>query len=70
MPPEDPSDVRQELDLLRMEHDLAVAIGLDNDPVYMADLEHELATWEAAWVGAAVTQAAVSRAVLQGRPQG
>jgi hypothetical protein len=70
MPPDDPADVRQELDLLRMEHDLAVSIGLDSDPVYMADLEHELATWEAAWVGAAVTQAAVSRAASHGRLQG
>ena len=67
---QDPGDVRQHLDLLRMEHDLAVAIGLDNDPVYMADLEHQLATYEAAWVGAAVTEIAVSRAGQQGRQQG
>ena len=45
MQSEDPAEVRQHLDLLRMEHELAVAIGLDNDPVYMADLEHQLATW-------------------------
>ena len=70
MSPQDPSDVRQTLDLLRMEHDLAVAIGLDNDPVYMADLEHQLATYEAAWIGAAVTEMAVSRAEQQGRLQG
>ena len=70
MTPQDPAAVRQHLDLLRMEHDLAVSIGLDNDPVYMADLEHQLATYEAAWVGAAVTQLAVSRAEQHGRPQG
>ena len=70
MTPQDPADVRHHLDLLRMEHDLAVAIGLDGDPVYMADLEHQLATCEAAWVGAAVTQIAVTRAGQQGRPQG
>ena len=70
MPSEDPADVRQQLDLLRLEHELAVSIGLDNDPVYMADLEHQLATWEAAWVAAAVTELAVSRAAQQGRPQG
>jgi len=70
MTPQDPAEVRQHLDLLRMEHDLAVAIGLDSDPVYMADLAHQLATYEAAWVGAAVTEIAVSRAALQGRPQG
>ncbi len=70
MPPEDPADVRQELDLLRIEHSLAVSIGLDNDPVYMADLEHQLATWEAAWVGAAVTELAVARGEREGRAQG
>jgi hypothetical protein len=70
MQSEDPAAVRQQLDLLRMEHELAVAIGLDNDPAYMADLEHQLATWEAAWVGAAVTEVAVSRAEQQGRLQG
>jgi len=70
MTPQDPADVRQHLDLLRIEHDLAVSIGLDNDPVYMADLERQLATYEAAWVGAAVTEIAVSRAAHQGRPQG
>jgi hypothetical protein len=67
---QDPSDVRQQLDLLRLEHDLAVSIGLDNDPVYMADLQQQLATYEAAWVGAAVTQLAVSRAEREGRAQG
>jgi hypothetical protein len=66
----DPAEVRQHLDLLRLEHELAVSIGLDSDPVYMADLEHQLATWEAAWIASAVTEIAVSRAVLQGRPHG
>jgi len=70
MTPQDPAEVRQHLDLLRMEHDLAVSIGLDSDPAYMADLEHQLATYEAAWVGAAVTQIAVTRAEQQGRLQG
>ncbi len=70
MQSQDPAAVRQQLDLLRMEHELAVAIGLDNDPVYMADLEHQLATWEAAWIGAAVTEIAVSRAAQRGRLQG
>ena len=39
---DDPADVRQHLELLRIEHQLAVAIGLDADPEYMADLEHQL----------------------------
>jgi len=67
---DDPGEVRQHLDLLRLEHELAVSIGLDSDPVYMADLRHQLAALEAAWVGTAVTELAVSRAVLQGRLHG
>lgn len=70
MQSQDPARVREQLDLLRLEHELAVSIGLDADPVYMADLEHQLATWEAAWVVAAVTQIAVSRAERRGRPRG
>jgi hypothetical protein len=67
---DDPAAVREQLELLRIEHKLAVAIGLDADPEYMADLEHQLAIWEAAWVGAAVTELAVTRAGLTGRQQG
>jgi hypothetical protein len=67
---DDPSAARQQLELLRIEHQLAVSIGLDADPEYMADLERQLEIWEAAWVGAAVTQLAVRRAELRGRPQG
>ena len=67
---DDPGEVREQLELLRLEHELAVSIGLDADRAYMADLERQLATWEAAWTGAAVTQRAVARAELLGRPQG
>lgn len=67
---EDPSEVRQQLELLRIEHQLAAAIGLDADPEYMADLERQLQIWEAAWIGAAVTEIAVNRALELGRPQG
>ena len=67
---DDPSVVRQQLELLRIEHQLAVSIGLDADPEYMAELEHQLEIWEAAWVGAAVTQHAVRRAQRRGRLQG
>jgi hypothetical protein len=66
----DPATVRQRLELLRIEHQLAVAIGLDADPEYMADLEQQLEIYEAAWVGAAVTQIAVKRAQARGRGQG
>ncbi len=67
---EDPGEVRERLELLRMEHELAVSIGLDADPEYMADLERQLDIWEAAWTGARVTQLAVMRAQTHGRPQG
>ncbi len=66
----DPADVRQQLELLRMERALAVSIGLDCDAGYMADLERQLALWEAAWVGARVTQLAVMRARTRGRLDG
>lgn len=67
---EDPAAVRRQLELLRIEHQLAVAIGLDADAEYMADLERQLEIWEAAWVGAAVTELAVTRGTACGRPQG
>jgi hypothetical protein len=67
---DDPADARQQLELLRIEHKLAVSIGLDSDPEYMADLERQLEIWEAAWVGAAVTELAVTRAQVRGRQQG
>lgn len=66
----DTADLRHRLDLLRLEHDLAFAVGLDADEAYMEDLERELATWEAAWTMAAVVDIATLRAELRGRPQG
>jgi hypothetical protein len=66
----DPSEVRERLELLRIEHELARSIGLDDDAEYMADLEHQLATLEAAWVGARVTEIAVTQAEHLGRRQG
>jgi hypothetical protein len=66
----DPSEVRERLELLRIEHQLACSIGLDEDAEYMADLERQLAALEAAWVGARVTEIAVMRAEHLGRHQG
>jgi hypothetical protein len=66
----DPADLRERLDLLRVERELARAVGLDADAAYMAALERELAVWEAAWIGAVVTEIAVARAGVSGRPQG
>lgn len=67
---DDPAEVRERLELLRIERQLAVSIGLDSDPEYMADLERQLEIWEAAWTGAAVTQIAVRRGQTMGRRQG
>ncbi|HVF79166.1 MAG TPA: hypothetical protein VNA28_12790 [Solirubrobacteraceae bacterium] len=67
---DDPADVREHLELLRIEHRLAAKIGLDSDPQYMADLERQLEIWEAAWVTANVTEIAVTMAQRQGRQQG
>ena len=67
---DDPAEVRERLELLRMEHELAVSIGLDSDLEYMADLERQLTIWQAAWTAAAVTRIAVMRAQTRGRPQG
>jgi hypothetical protein len=66
----DPSELRERLELLRIEHELACSIGLDEDAEYMADLKRQLATWEAAWVGARVTQIAITRAERKGRTEG
>ena len=66
----DPAEVRQQLESLRSEYELAVSIGLDADPGYMADLRHQLATWKAAWIGASVTELAVTRAGRRGRQEG
>ena len=65
-----PSDLRERLELLRIERELARAIGLDSDREYMAELDRQLATSEAAWIGARVTEMAVMRAKRDGRPQG
>jgi hypothetical protein len=67
---DDPAEARERLELLRIEHELAVSIGLDSDARYMADLERQLEICEAAWVGAAVTQLAVTRARTRGRQEG
>lgn len=66
----DPSEVRERLELLRIEHELARSIGLEEDQEYMAELERQLATLEAAWVGARVTEIAVTQAEWLGRNQG
>lgn len=60
------TDVKRQLDLLHEERLLAVEIGLAADGAYMADLEDEIVTVRAAYVGTAVTEIATMRAELSG----
>ena len=60
------TDVKQHLDLLHEERQLALAIGLAADGAYMADLDDEIAAVHAAYIGAAVTEIATMRAELSG----
>lgn len=60
----DATEARTKLMLLNEERFLAHEAGLDHDPVYMADLEEEIAVYRAAYVGAAVTEIATLRARL------
>jgi len=66
----DSAEARQHLELLRSEYELAVSIGLDADAQYMADLNRQLAAWEAAWIAARVTELAVIRTAQRGRDEG
>ena len=64
------ADVRVRLQRLYAERQLADLVGLSRDQGYMADLEHEIAGYQNAYVGAAVTEIAIIRGELAGRPQG
>lgn len=44
----------------------ATSSGLDGNRTYMADLEHEISCCRDAYIGAAVTEIAVLRGVLNG----
>ena len=60
------TDVKRHLDLLHEERLLAVEVGLAADGAYMADLEDEITSCRAAYIGAAVTEIATMRAELSG----
>jgi hypothetical protein len=51
---------------LEAERALASLEGLTTDPVYMADLEDEIATAQSAYVAAALTEIASLRSELSG----
>ena len=59
---------RQHLEVLESERALASLCGLDNDPMYMADLRQEIEEFRATYVGLAVTELAALHAELAGGP--
>lgn len=60
------NEVQRLLSELHTERALAVLEGLGAQRAYMAELDEEIATWRAAYVGAAVTEIATLRAELSG----
>lgn len=60
------ADIRERLDLLVAERALAAFEGLTDDPLYEADLDHEIIATQSAYIGAAVTEIASLRAELSG----
>jgi len=55
---------------LYAERALAQVEGLTDNGLYLADLDHEIATFRSAYTGAAVTEIATLRARLSGPLQG
>ena len=64
------SDIKQHLDLLQHERELALGTALRNDPRYMADLDEEIVATNHAFVGSAVIEIARLRAELDGPLEG
>ena len=64
------ADVRRHLDELNAELAAADLEGLHGNREYMDDLADEIASERAAYIGMAVTEIAILRGELSGRPQG
>jgi hypothetical protein len=62
--------LRQRLWALEGERYEALAAGLGANSLYMGDLDREIATTRATFVGSAVTEIASLRGLLSGRLQG
>jgi hypothetical protein len=60
------TEIRSRLDALEAERAAALAWGADTIPAYADDLEREIESFRAAYVGAAVTEIASFRAQLSG----
>ena len=63
-------EIAERLRLLYAERALAASAGLGGNRAYMDDLEDEISGCRDAYVGAAVTEIAVLRAVLGSRLSG
>ncbi len=63
-------EIQTHLQDLQSERALASIEGLSGNAAYMADLEHEIAATQSAYVGAAVTEIATLRAQLSGPQYG
>jgi hypothetical protein len=59
-------ELGERLRALFAERAAAASSGLDGNRTYMADLEHEISCCRDAYVGAAVTEIAAFRGVLDG----
>ena len=61
------NEIRAHLNRLNQERIDAQAMGLAECQSYMADLEEEVSEWQAALMGAVITEIAVARAEVSGR---
>ena len=62
--------LREHLQSLSAERYAAALVGLDQDELYLRDLQEEIEATHSAYVGAAVTEIATFRAELSGALQG
>jgi hypothetical protein len=61
------NEIRAHLNRLNQERIDAQAMGLAECRSYMADLEEEVSEWQAALMGAVITEIAIARAEVSGR---
>jgi hypothetical protein len=62
--------LREHLQSLSAERYAAALVGLDQDELYLRDLQDEIEATHSAYVGAAVTEIATFRAELSGAREG
>lgn len=60
------AEIRNHLNLLRLERLEADSVGLSDCELFERDLDEEIATYRSAFIGASVTEIALLRAELSG----